>query len=581
MGTPGDKPNTNQQLLPEIIAQPADQDQPTLSTHPQLDTQTLNMPNLLSLPISIIPHLPPNIPTKGPDIHIIPIFTPTTLTELAPTLTELAPSLTDLELKPTTITDLAPSLTELEPTIAELGVVTGDNVRLRLEVVDAQLPGPSGLQMRQGGNGNNGGKKGNGTSRKGVAGHQCGHCQKVFPNTSKLHKHQQTIHSASSSNAPFKCDHCKKTFSSKFKLVRHSLIHSDRRPFSCTVCNRTFHRKDHLKNHCKVHDHSKELYVCGKTDCKKEYTSHLSYKKHLALHAAEEGNLNCQLCHKGFRTKDEVLMHLKVHAGSRPVKNPEEKKYRCESCDRRFFTRKDVRRHEVVHTGMRDFLCQFCPERFGRKDHLIRHIKKLHYQQQQAAQQQQQHQAIALTEQQQQLLAGPSTPSTSSSSIPAIKLEVSETLDNIDQLDQDVKGLVQTTEFYDSRMDFLFNSTAVGEISSAYDDEGEEDEVVGRNVEFCDIVGTGDSIDFKHEPLEPLEDLGSNVLEDIATDSSPQVAVTELSGSCTGLGLGGDGAELIQLLQQTAGATGKLPAFDQIFQPQSTSSQQQMQKPPD
>jgi len=32
----------------------------------------------------------------------------------------------------------------------------------------------------------------------------------------------------------------------------------------------------------------------------------------------------------------------------------------------------------VVHTGLRDFLCQFCPQRFGRKDHLTRHIKKSH-----------------------------------------------------------------------------------------------------------------------------------------------------------------------------------------------------------
>ena len=35
----------------------------------------------------------------------------------------------------------------------------------------------------------------------------------------------------------------------------------------------------------------------------------------------------------------------------------------------------------VVHTGKRDFLCQFCPQRFGRKDHLVRHIKKSHHNQ--------------------------------------------------------------------------------------------------------------------------------------------------------------------------------------------------------
>ncbi|XP_018334019.1 zinc finger protein 577-like [Agrilus planipennis] len=205
----------------------------------------------------------------------------------------------------------------------------------------------------------------------------CQSCQKTFQNAAKLAKHQLSHGTGSST---FKCEHCKKTFTSKFKLVRHALIHSDRKPFSCSVCDRTFHRKDHLKNHIKVHSPSKKHYICEKADCKKEYTSLLSFKKHMAVHAAEEGSLVCQVCFQSFETKDEILYHLKVHAGSRTVKNPNEKKFTCDYCDRKFFTRKDVRRHLVVHTGMRDFLCQFCPQRFGRKDHLVRHIKKSHSQ---------------------------------------------------------------------------------------------------------------------------------------------------------------------------------------------------------
>lgn len=57
-----------------------------------------------------------------------------------------------------------------------------------------------------------------------------------------------------------------------------------------------------------------------------------------------------------------------------------ERKYSCERCDRRFYTRKDVRRHAVVHTGRRDFLCPCCAQRFGRRDHLTRHLKKSHAQ---------------------------------------------------------------------------------------------------------------------------------------------------------------------------------------------------------
>lgn len=204
--------------------------------------------------------------------------------------------------------------------------------------------------------------------------HSCSICNKNFQNVAKLVSHQ-VVHSG---GTPFKCEHCKKSFSSKFKLVRHVLIHSDRKPFSCTVCERTFHRKDHLKNHIKVHSPSKKIYTCEKLNCKKEYTSLMSFRKHLALHSAEEGGLECKICLKTFETKADILYHLKIHAGSRTVKNPNEKKFTCDFCDRKFFTRKDVRRHLVVHTGTRNFLCQFCPQRFGRKDHLVRHIKKSH-----------------------------------------------------------------------------------------------------------------------------------------------------------------------------------------------------------
>uniref|UniRef100_A0A8D8WW82 Zinc finger protein PLAG1 n=2 Tax=Cacopsylla melanoneura TaxID=428564 RepID=A0A8D8WW82_9HEMI len=177
---------------------------------------------------------------------------------------------------------------------------------------------------------------------------------------------------------PFACDNCSKAFSSKFKLMRHVLIHSDQRQYRCTTCDKTFHRKDHLKNHIKVHNPVKRRYKCEKEDCGKEYSSILSFKKHNAVHSVEEGSLDCKICGNLFSSKEDIVTHLKIHSGSRTMKTPADRKYHCEHCDRSFFTGKDVRRHMVVHTGRRDFLCQFCPQRFGRKDHLTRHIKKSH-----------------------------------------------------------------------------------------------------------------------------------------------------------------------------------------------------------
>ncbi|XP_013149305.1 PREDICTED: early growth response protein 1-like, partial [Papilio polytes] len=83
-------------------------------------------------------------------------------------------------------------------------------------------------------------------------------------------------------------------------------------------------------------------------------------------------------CDETFSTRQEIVYHLKVHSGSRTVKSETDKKFPCDYCDRKFFTAKDVRRHLVVHTGRRDFLCPYCPQKFGRKDHLVRHVKNAH-----------------------------------------------------------------------------------------------------------------------------------------------------------------------------------------------------------
>jgi uncharacterized C2H2 Zn-finger protein len=66
-------------------------------------------------------------------------------------------------------------------------------------------------------------------------------------------------------------------------------------------------------------------------------------------------------------------------SSSRQTKRPpSERRFKCDQCERMFFTRKDVKRHLVVHTGIRNFACPYCTQRFGRKDHLVRHAKKSH-----------------------------------------------------------------------------------------------------------------------------------------------------------------------------------------------------------
>ncbi|XP_049645310.1 zinc finger protein PLAGL1 [Suncus etruscus] len=209
-----------------------------------------------------------------------------------------------------------------------------------------------------------------------MATYPCQLCGKMFLTLEKF-----TVHSYSHSRErPFKClqPECGKAFVSRYKLMRHMATHSPQKAHQCAHCEKTFNRKDHLKNHLQTHDPNKMAFGCE--ECGKKYNTMLGYKRHLALHAASSGDLTCGVCALELKSTEVLLDHLKAHAEEKPHGATKEKKHQCDHCERCFYTRKDVRRHLVVHTGCKDFLCQFCAQRFGRKDHLTRHTKKTHSQ---------------------------------------------------------------------------------------------------------------------------------------------------------------------------------------------------------
>uniref|UniRef100_A0A8C6UD84 Pleiomorphic adenoma gene-like 2 n=1 Tax=Neogobius melanostomus TaxID=47308 RepID=A0A8C6UD84_9GOBI len=208
-----------------------------------------------------------------------------------------------------------------------------------------------------------------------ASGSECLVCGALFSSQDKLRLHALSH----SGDKPFHCSqpHCPKAFSSKYKLFRHMATHSPQKSHQCTFCEKMFHRKDHLKNHLQTHDPNKEAFKCD--ECGKHYNTKLGYKRHVAMHSATSGDLTCKVCLQSYESTPVLLEHLKSHSG-KSSGGAKEKKHPCDHCDRRFYTRKDVRRHMVVHTGRKDFLCQYCAQRFGRKDHLTRHVKKSHSQ---------------------------------------------------------------------------------------------------------------------------------------------------------------------------------------------------------
>uniref|UniRef100_UPI00398E911E zinc finger protein PLAGL1-like isoform X2 n=1 Tax=Pristiophorus japonicus TaxID=55135 RepID=UPI00398E911E len=203
----------------------------------------------------------------------------------------------------------------------------------------------------------------------------CPPCGKIFFSVDRPTAHSDSL----TGERPYTCSQhdCAKAFISKYKLIRHMATHCPQKSHRCSFCEKMFHRKDHLKNHLLTHDPNKVQLRC--VECGKRYNTKLGYRRHLALHAAAAGELACGVCAREFARTDQLLEHLKGHAGRLAgAPGSREKRHACDRCERRFYTRKDVRRHTVVHTGRKDFLCQFCAQRFGRKDHLTRHTKKSH-----------------------------------------------------------------------------------------------------------------------------------------------------------------------------------------------------------
>ena len=101
----------------------------------------------------------------------------------------------------------------------------------------------------------------------------------------------------------------------------------------------------------------------------------LDVEKHVMAHRPGS---SCKICGENFSNQSELLNHLAIHSTIKPPVKKENKRFKCHLCERSFLTKKDVRRHLVVHTKKRDFCCQFCPQKFGRKDHLVRHVRTSH-----------------------------------------------------------------------------------------------------------------------------------------------------------------------------------------------------------
>ncbi|CAH2089995.1 unnamed protein product [Euphydryas editha] len=191
----------------------------------------------------------------------------------------------------------------------------------------------------------------------------CGH---QCPNPSTLLIHMR-IHT---NERPYTCLSCDKKYKDSGSLKRHTernhLKDGRERKFICEICGKGFFSKNDIKIHMRVHT-GDTPYACA--ECPARFTQINSLQRHQVRHTGERP-YPCALCHKRFFSKEELKKHYVSHTNT--------KKYTCPTCNTLFKYKNNLRKHIKIHSEMDKFICNYCGRTFSMKGNLTVHIKRLH-----------------------------------------------------------------------------------------------------------------------------------------------------------------------------------------------------------
>ena len=185
---------------------------------------------------------------------------------------------------------------------------------------------------------------------------------------------------------PFRCQECGQVFRTRSNFNTHLRTHTVKGPQHCDICNKLFvNLRSHVQQvHQKLRTHP--CHLCDKTFGKKS-----GLDRHILTVHEKMRNYYCDLCQKSFGEKAQLLRHRKIHfkstspePDSGSISEDQEiiedkKRYKCGRCKKILNSRAALKRHRsLVHLKERNFLCNFCPKKFGEKSNLMRHIMKAH-----------------------------------------------------------------------------------------------------------------------------------------------------------------------------------------------------------
>ena len=130
------------------------------------------------------------------------------------------------------------------------------------------------------------------------------------------------------------------------EVVHGPMAHPDQIPPICQVCGKGFGSKEQLLNHMMVHRNRKP-HVCE--ICEKSFCSPGNLKTHIMIHTGQKPH-SCEKCGKRFTTLGNLKTHSVVHTAEKP--------HACQVCGKGFTTLGNLKTHLLIHTGEADvFRC--------------------------------------------------------------------------------------------------------------------------------------------------------------------------------------------------------------------------------
>ncbi|KAM9770011.1 uncharacterized protein ACNS7B_007265 [Menidia menidia] len=191
------------------------------------------------------------------------------------------------------------------------------------------------------------------------------------------------------------CGQCGRTFGSRAGLEAHVVLHGRHQPFCCPLCGKSFPDAKTFKRHGRVHRNGR-IHVCR--ECGKGFVYPFGLTKHEQMVHGRIKPFICQVCNKGFFTKRDVEVHIRIHTGEKPFHchlcekkftrrvelnvhlrwHNGEKRHWCPFCGKGFLDFNNLKRHKYTHTGEKPYTCPHCPKKFTQTGHLKKHVKNVH-----------------------------------------------------------------------------------------------------------------------------------------------------------------------------------------------------------